>query len=71
MGKNNNSVEKTYKKQPVDEEIIGLMSSPNQWTPAIEDLWLTQPAIEIMKRFGFPFQNKLPHVRKYGKTGFL
>lgn len=53
---------------PLNKETLFSISSPNIWTPKMEDKWLKQPAKELEKNF--PPLPKCPHISRVAKKRF-
>lgn len=56
-------------KEPLNQEILDSIGSPNSWTPEVENAWIAElhklSAGEIYMRF--PPMKKPPNVRKRAK----
>jgi hypothetical protein len=64
--KNKKTPEQLLEEKRKRDEILSSISSPNPWTPQIEDEWLKQSAKSLERRF--PPIKKPYHVSKQGRT---
>lgn len=67
--KNKDRQQNPTTREPLNNEILDSIGSPNAWTPAVEDIWINElhkmSAGEIYRRF--PPIKKPPNVRKRPK----
>lgn len=53
-------IRKRVKTEPINHEILNSISSPNPWTPKIEEAWLK----ELRKLSGGEIYRKFPPLKK-------